>query len=171
MSDTESDEDIRFTVHPSNSRELDNNNTIIWSVGEFPPPGVQVTSRLMTRRPTFPLLSTFIATDLLNTIYADVDVLESQLFESAIEHGTNDRKPEQKIDVNYFRYNPKKHDIGEDNSCSICHNDYSRGEYLSILNCDHIFHTKCIEEWGLYKPECPLCRCNIPLQEQESVET
>lgn len=29
-----------------------------------------------------------------------------------------------------------------------------------ILECAHIFHEKCIEEWKMKSKECPICRFN-----------
>lgn len=47
--------------------------------------------------------------------------------------------------------------------CSICSDSINPGQYMSVLSCNHTFHMKCIEEWGHYKPECPLCKTDIPV--------
>ena len=56
----------------------------------------------------------------------------------------------------------KKRKIKEDellaNECSICLENYEVGESISILSCDHFFHTKCLNEWFKKKEVCPLCR-------------
>ena len=45
------------------------------------------------------------------------------------------------------------------NTCAIClETDKDRNIQL---NCGHIFHEKCIDEWTRIKPICPLCRCKI----------
>jgi hypothetical protein len=53
--------------------------------------------------------------------------------------------------------------LGEiDNDCPICQEKFKLGEKLSTLDyCLHTFHFSCIEEWGRYKQECPLCRTEI----------
>lgn len=43
-------------------------------------------------------------------------------------------------------------------SCSICQDNFQSDSTVSPLPCNHIFHTACIQEWGRYKPECPLCK-------------
>lgn len=44
-------------------------------------------------------------------------------------------------------------------SCSVCITDFKKDDMVSLLNeCNHVFHTECIIEWGKYKQECPLCR-------------
>ena len=39
--------------------------------------------------------------------------------------------------------------------CSICLEENANHK---LLNCDHYFHKKCIDEWVKIKPICPLCR-------------
>jgi hypothetical protein len=73
-----------------------------------------------------------------------------------------ERNEDQKIKFSTFIYDPKSHDIGEEKSCSICFDEFSKDDEIGLLNCEHFFHSKCIEEWGKYKTECPLCRNNIP---------
>ena len=33
--------------------------------------------------------------------------------------------------------------------------------WCSTLECNHVFHHKCLDEWVKYKPECPTCRNEI----------
>jgi len=47
--------------------------------------------------------------------------------------------------------------------CSICTEEFKNDDFISNLECSHIFHTKCIKEWGFYKQNCPLCRIKIPI--------
>lgn len=54
-----------------------------------------------------------------------------------------------------------------DEYCSVCQANFKLGEKLSTLHdCDHTFHHQCIQEWGKYKQECPLCRSAIPILER-----
>mmetsp|Transcript_14259 Transcript_14259/g.41850 ORF Transcript_14259/g.41850 Transcript_14259/m.41850 type:complete len:341 (-) Transcript_14259:133-1155(-) len=47
-------------------------------------------------------------------------------------------------------------------ACSICLEDYERGERVRVLPCDHIFHTECIVPWLTERaPCCPLCKGGI----------
>jgi hypothetical protein len=43
--------------------------------------------------------------------------------------------------------------------CSICHDNFN-SDTCGVLNCGHIFHQTCIEEWLNYSINCPLCRIN-----------
>ena len=48
-------------------------------------------------------------------------------------------------------------------SCTICSEDYNDNDDISSLSCEHVYHTKCIVEWGHYNPCCPVCRKDIPI--------
>tara|TARA_B100000745_G_C20114787_1_gene381599 strand:+ start:125 stop:469 length:345 start_codon:yes stop_codon:yes gene_type:complete len=41
--------------------------------------------------------------------------------------------------------------------CCICY-DIINDQEKEILNCNHIFHEKCIEKWFQRGHQCPLCR-------------
>ena len=44
--------------------------------------------------------------------------------------------------------------------CSICHLDLN--DLQRTLNCNHIFHTECINRWLERRNTCPLCRTIVP---------
>ena len=51
-------------------------------------------------------------------------------------------------------------------NCTICLEDFELNSKLSVLNCDHIYHQKCINEWigiknDIYNVKCPNCNSNI----------
>ena len=48
-----------------------------------------------------------------------------------------------------------------DIECSICFEDFIEDEELVILDCNHLFHAKCISHWVIKKHSCPLCRSYI----------
>jgi hypothetical protein len=45
--------------------------------------------------------------------------------------------------------------------CSICLEKINR---KCILECGHIFHSECIDHWGIKKNTCPLCRKTIKIK-------
>jgi hypothetical protein len=54
-----------------------------------------------------------------------------------------------------------------DGDCTVCQNKFKLGDKLSTLQaCSHTFHYNCLQEWGKYKQECPLCRSQIPIIER-----
>ena len=65
------------------------------------------------------------------------------------------RNSDSQIMVNSQKYNTVDTSY---NICSICTEEFDINDDIGILKCNHIFHTKCITEWGHYKCECPICR-------------
>ena len=56
----------------------------------------------------------------------------------------------------------KKMKIGKSqSSCSICHDQYSKGEIIRFLPCEHFFHYKCLKPWFKKSSLCPVCRFDI----------
>lgn len=48
------------------------------------------------------------------------------------------------------------------NECSICLENYKKGDMIIILSCDHGFHESCLKEWfNNNNNSCPHCRENI----------
>ena len=45
----------------------------------------------------------------------------------------------------------------ENNECIICLDNMKIGEKIKILDCGHIYHYNCINDWFKRKKECPLC--------------
>jgi hypothetical protein len=66
------------------------------------------------------------------------------------------------IDVNPIPYDSNRF---ENAQCSICITDFKNNDKVCELNCKHIFHDECIRQWGKYKPECALCRTQIPVKQ------
>lgn len=54
--------------------------------------------------------------------------------------------------------------------CSICTEDFTQGEEVRVLPCNHKFHPDCVDPWLLnVSGTCPLCRIDLrPKNEQES---
>lgn len=50
-------------------------------------------------------------------------------------------------------------------NCTICSDEYKDDDTVSILNCSHIFHKDCIQEWGHYNPVCPVCKDKIKVND------
>ena len=59
-----------------------------------------------------------------------------------------------------LKYVSKIEQIPEE-ECSICYNNYDKGDNISKLNCSHIFHNECIKKWFLNSGTCPMCRSNV----------
>ncbi|KAK1827592.1 hypothetical protein QBC39DRAFT_174779 [Podospora conica] len=57
-----------------------------------------------------------------------------------------------------IRHGPNDEHLG----CSICTEDFSVGEDVRVLPCDHKFHPPCIDPWLInVSGTCPLCRLDL----------
>ena len=60
----------------------------------------------------------------------------------------------------------------ESDECSICLENYKKGEQKATLPCKHEFHESCIERWIMHFHDpitgssCPLCRMHCWIPEQ-----
>ncbi|CAO3677361.1 E3 ubiquitin-protein ligase rnf13 [Rhizopus azygosporus] len=56
------------------------------------------------------------------------------------------------------------HDQKEEESCSICLQEYKENDSLRLLPCQHQFHKDCIDAWLLTQNGwCPICKHGITL--------
>lgn len=66
-------------------------------------------------------------------------------------------------------------DKGDDEhlGCSICTEDFTVGEDVRVLPCDHKFHPACIDPWLInVSGTCPLCRLDLrPPADSEDADT
>ncbi|KAK4207020.1 E3 ubiquitin-protein ligase SDIR1 [Rhypophila decipiens] len=69
-------------------------------------------------------------------------------------------------DVNAVTHGPNDEHLG----CPICTEDFTVGEDVRVLPCDHKFHPYCIDPWLVnISGTCPLCRLDLrpPCSEKE----
>ena len=43
-------------------------------------------------------------------------------------------------------------------TCTICRENFENNSIVRKLNCNHIFHLNCIDQWLAKKKTCPYCR-------------
>jgi hypothetical protein len=41
--------------------------------------------------------------------------------------------------------------------CTICLEDIKDGDYVSLTECFHIYHHRCLNGWLVINPICPIC--------------
>jgi hypothetical protein len=108
--------------------------------------------------PVDALLSLMSMVTMMSPVFNQIDPVQF-----AMQNSTEDqvlrRCTDVKVSVDTQLYNTteKKFD-----NCSICTDKYEDAEMVSVLNCGHVYHPKCIKEWGHYNPSCPVCKAVIP---------
>jgi hypothetical protein len=114
--------------------------------------------------------------DIISIIYSYNRQLEyEQQLDEVLERSMDDvqlqRQDDVEIDITRQPYSltDKKCEC-----CCICMEQYKDEDTVSILKCEHSFHSECIEEWGHYKANCPICKEEIKSREDrkdlESIE-
>lgn len=48
----------------------------------------------------------------------------------------------------------------DDKECSICYSEFKDSD-ITVLDCKHKFHFRCIFQWSNQSKHCPLCRCDL----------
>lgn len=110
------------------------------------------------------LLTLMSMTTMLAPVLNQYDPNQYDPVEIAIQNSNEDQELRRcsdvkvKIDTQPYNTTEKKFD-----NCPICTDKYEDTETVSVLNCGHIYHPKCIKEWGHYNPSCPICKAEIPV--------
>jgi len=50
-------------------------------------------------------------------------------------------------------------------TCPVCHDDFQNNEKVKKLNCNHSYHTNCIDPWLSKEKRCPLCMTDIVISD------
>ncbi|ESP05429.1 hypothetical protein LOTGIDRAFT_102357 [Lottia gigantea] len=68
--------------------------------------------------------------------------------------------PEEKIE-NLPKVKINQEQVGKTLQCSVCFDDYSLGEEVNKLPCEHHYHPQCIIPWLKLHGTCPICRKDL----------
>ena len=53
--------------------------------------------------------------------------------------------------------------------CSICLDDFTEGDYVRKLPCNHEYHSECIVKWLVERHStCPLCKLDLLVDEEDA---
>lgn len=68
--------------------------------------------------------------------------------------------------------NPDGRDEAGQLGCSICTEDFNKGEEVRVLPCNHKFHPECVDPWLLnVSGTCPLCRIDLRPKDEQQAES
>ncbi|CAA7028689.1 unnamed protein product [Microthlaspi erraticum] len=74
-------------------------------------------------------------------------------------------KPASKVEVESLSRKVYKKTSSSD-MCTICLDEFKTGERVVTLPCGHEFDDRCILEWFATNHVCPLCRFQLPREDQ-----
>jgi hypothetical protein len=91
---------------------------------------------------------------------------DRHITDNALQESLESYKNFEKKNINLTLSSVSYEDSGKEfESCAICQEDYEYNEKVSLTKCKHLFHTDCIKKWGCFKPECPMCKTDLPYEE------
>ena len=102
-------------------------------------------------------MSNYIMDSLINNMFLDY---QDEYINSLFNQSNSELERNEKINID-ISSKPYSETEKVFTSCSICSDDYKDEDSVSVLDCKHVFHKNCIEEWGHYNPVCPICKANI----------
>mmetsp|Transcript_2738 Transcript_2738/g.4181 ORF Transcript_2738/g.4181 Transcript_2738/m.4181 type:complete len:339 (-) Transcript_2738:405-1421(-) len=56
---------------------------------------------------------------------------------------------------------PSTHMATENNTCTVCMDDFKSGDTLRTLPCLHRYHKECIDPWLTRNRTCPICKTQV----------
>jgi len=60
-----------------------------------------------------------------------------------------------------------KDDNANKGQCPVCIKDFEKGNTAKVMPCKHVFHRECIEPWLEKTNSCPLCRHELPTDDED----
>ena len=58
-------------------------------------------------------------------------------------------------------------DLGIENSCAVCKEEFSVGENCLLMPCKHHFHGDCLLPWLKERNSCPVCRFELKTDDED----
>ena len=55
-------------------------------------------------------------------------------------------------------FDAEEKSVAKETTCPICADAIAPGQTLCALDCQHLFHPACIQDWVHNNPSCPMCR-------------
>ena len=102
---------------------------------------------------------------LLNNIYNKLNInihINSISYTDHIEEVVNNKYNKKDVSNIISKFKSKEYKGENDkHQCSVCLENIKKGEIITKLDCGHIFHTDCINEWVSRDSTCPCCRVSL----------
>ena len=76
----------------------------------------------------------------------------------------------QKVDLNKIPFSKNLLYNPEENTCSICFDEFKEDIDVSKLKCNHLFHFSCIDKWMEQQSTCPICRTEHDIQHIQHIQ-
>jgi hypothetical protein len=120
----------------------------------------QLYSRMDSMRVYNTIMANIMLENLFNNFSSEYDLMQDEYINRLFNQSNSEleRNEKIKIDVNSKPFSDTEKVF---TSCTICSDEYKDDDSVCVLDCSHVFHKNCIEEWGHYNPICPICKSSI----------
>jgi len=102
---------------------------------------------------------------LLYDIYSKLNInihINSISYTDHIEEVVNNKYNKKDVSNIISKFKSKEYKGKNDkHQCTVCLENIKKGENITKLDCEHIFHTDCINEWVSRDNTCPCCRVSL----------
>ncbi|CDY13429.1 BnaA03g51470D [Brassica napus] len=92
--------------------------------------------------------------DIDNMSYEELLALEERI--GTVRTALTEEAISKSLKTSIYQIKPCDHK--EDAKCSICQEEYTIGDEVGRLHCEHTYHLKCVQEWLRMKSWCPICK-------------
>jgi hypothetical protein len=101
--------------------------------------------------------------DVENVLFGTIDIIRETNYRRRLDDiHTDDDEDDDVLFVKEeraFNLEVKRFKFQKCESCSICFEDYKNGDDVGQFDqCEHTFHTLCLDQWLQKKKDCPMCR-------------
>lgn len=86
---------------------------------------------------------------------------------SELGNGKTGRPPASKESIDAMPSVEIKEGENDDGECVICLEEWEIGGVVKEMSCKHKFHPNCIEKWLGIHGSCPVCRYQMPVDEED----
>lgn len=109
--------------------------------------------------------------DLINSGYSnrEIEIIVNDIIQNEIlSHGTPPASKQAVESLTKYKFTKDNITVlGTENCCSVCKDEFNEGDEAMKLPCNHFFHIDCIVPWFSEHNSCPVCRFELPTDDEE----
>ncbi|KAK3134471.1 hypothetical protein QOZ80_6AG0549630 [Eleusine coracana subsp. coracana] len=100
--------------------------------------------------------------DIDNMSYEELLALEEQI--GSVSTALSEEQFVKCVNRSVYKARNRERELNsivvDDVKCSICQEEYTEGEEIGRMQCDHQYHLCCVHEWLRQKNWCPICKAS-----------
>ncbi|KAK3131172.1 hypothetical protein QOZ80_6BG0502980 [Eleusine coracana subsp. coracana] len=100
--------------------------------------------------------------DIDNMSYEELLALEEQI--GSVSTALSEEQFAKCVNRSVYKARNRERELNsivvDDVKCSICQEEYTEGEEIGRMQCDHQYHLCCVHEWLRQKNWCPICKAS-----------